>query len=480
MLLNIAIAAWIIGSITLLVLKGDETSREYRDSLSVLHLYGTMHNFEKTLMDRLKRQLRLDFNNREIADEQVLKHFPSQVRRKIMRRLYHGHLINSKIMTGIRPQFVDAFLTSCKVEIFSPGEEIVERGSIVSDLYLLVGGIAEVAATHNCSSFSEDFDHGEHTEPHPHISRLEAGNFIGEIGFFTESPQLFSVISVTVCKTLTLSRQSYQILAEDHPGSSGKILHNLLQKVESAAIEADLPKPLHVLRSGSAFENDQSMHHPEEHDSLTAVKDLVKMHMRRRQDDDTTKLLFAASRGDTKTISLMLGHGFDPNNKDYDCRTALMVASMKGNADAVKLLLKFNARPNEIDMNGSSALMEATKYGHKQVMELLLKAGGELCMPESQAASVLCQAVFDCDIMLLKRLVKAGINVNAADYDKRTASHIAAAEGNTVAIRVLVEGGADLTLPDRWGNSVGYEAKRSRSSQQLLELLEGGNVDTDK
>jgi ankyrin repeat protein len=421
-------------------------------------------------MDRLKRQLRLDFNNREIADEQVLKNFPSQVRRKIMRRLYQGNLINTKLMAGIRPQFVDAFLMSCKVEIFSPGEEIVERGSIVSDLYLLVGGIAEVAATHDSSNFFEDFEYGEHAVH----TRLEAGNFIGEIGFFTESPQICSVISVTVCKTLTLSMQNYQILAQEHPGSAGKILHNLLQKVESAAIQAVLPKSLDVLQSGSAYENYQSMHRSTQigHESLSAVKDLVKMHMRRRRDDDTTRLLFAASRGDTKTISLMCGHGFDPNNTDYDRRTALMVASMKGNADAVKLLLEYNARPNEIDMNGSSALLEATKYGHEQVEVFLLKAGANLCMQESQAASILCQAVFDGNIMLLKRLVKAGINTNAADYDKRTASHIAAAEGNAAAIRVLVEGGADLTLLDRWGNT----AIRRTS---LLELLEGKSVDME-
>jgi ankyrin repeat protein/CRP-like cAMP-binding protein len=482
MLLNIAIAAWIIGSITLLVIKGDEISREYRDSLNVLHIYGTMHNFEGTLLDRLKRQLRLDFNNREVADDQVLRHFPSQVRRKIMRRLYHDHLINSKLMTGIRPQFVDAFLASCTVEIFSPGEEIVERGSIVSDLYLLVGGIAEVTNTPCSSNLFGDFDHGKHAELHPHISKLDAGNFIGEIGFFTESPVLHTVISVTVCKTLTLSRQSYQMLAQDHPGSAGKILHNLLEKVENESTQVDLPKPLHVLRSGSAYENDLSMDHPPcfkmGHDSLTAVKDLVKMHMRRRRDDDTTKLLFAASRGDQDTIFLMCGHGFNPNNTDYDRRTALMVASMKGNADAVKLLLKYNARPNEIDMNGSTALFEAAKSGNDEVEELLLNAGAELCMQDSQAASVLCQAVFDGNIMLLKRLVKAGINVNAADYDKRTAAHIAAAEGNVAAIRILAEGGADLTLPDRWGNTVGIEARRT-NSEQILELLDGRSVDTD-
>lgn len=441
MIFNIAIAAWIIGSITLLVLKGDEASRKYRDSLEVLHLYGTMHNFDDDLLTRLKQQLKLDFNNREISDDQVLKHFPSQVRRKLMRQLYYEHLINSNIMTGIRPQFVDAFLASCNVEIFSPGEEIVEEGSITSDLYLLVGGIAEVITNRHTSSFSEDIEFGVDPTLHSHIIRLEAGIFIGMIGFFTESSEFFSVKCMTVCKTLTLSRQSYYILAQDHPGSAGQLLQNLLQMLESFASQQYVYHPTPTLQIGR--------------ESLSAVKDLVKMHMRRRLDDDITKLLFAASRGDTKTINILCGHGFDPNKADYDSRTALMVASMKGNIDAVRLLLKHKARPNEIDMNGSTALLEATKHGHDKVQELLLASGATLCMSDSQAASVLCRAVFDGDAMLLKRLVKAGININAADYDGRTAAHIAEAEGNVAAIRVLVDSGADLTLPDRWGNAVG-------------------------
>lgn len=77
-------------------------------------------------------------------------------------------------------------------------------------------------------------------------------------------------------------------------------------------------------------------------------------------------------------------------------------------------------------MHGSTALLEAVKNCHEVTMNLLSDYGAQLCMNESLAASVLCQAVFDGDVLQLKRLLKAGINVNAADYDKRTAAHIAA------------------------------------------------------
>eukprot|EP00577_Skeletonema_sp_RCC1716_P005459 CAMPEP_0113375926 /NCGR_PEP_ID=MMETSP0013_2-20120614/2360_1 /TAXON_ID=2843 ORGANISM="Skeletonema costatum, Strain 1716" /NCGR_SAMPLE_ID=MMETSP0013_2 /ASSEMBLY_ACC=CAM_ASM_000158 /LENGTH=760 /DNA_ID=CAMNT_0000257981 /DNA_START=359 /DNA_END=2638 /DNA_ORIENTATION=+ /assembly_acc=CAM_ASM_000158 len=490
MLINIVVAAWIIGSMTLLMLTGDNKTREYRESLEILDQYGYMHKFDQILMNKLKKQLKLEFHNREVSDDMVLRYFPSAVRRKILRQLYYEHLAKTDLMEGVRPQFVDAFLASCSVEIFGAGEEIVDRGSILSDLFLLVGGIAEVTTSAQAIGDLEQLS--TYSQRTPTESTLQAGDFIGEIGFFTDSPQLHSVLSVTVCKTLTMPRSTYKMLAQDHPGSIGKILQNLLAKVEHASMQARLPKSVEALRigsnlgyaGGSSYQSLDLEDIDENHtmlsdnmlsdnglatESLTVVKDLVQMHMNRNLDDETTRLLFAASRGDTRTIHMMCSHGFDPNNHDYDRRTALMVSSMKGNVDVVKLLLQFGADPNLLDMHGSSALLEATKNGHDDIMKLLFEYEASLGMPDSQAAALLCCAVYDGDILLIKRLLKAGINVNAADYDKRTASHIAAAEGNAAAIRILAEHGADLSVADRWGNTVQDEAaKRNKDKGKLF------------
>ena len=151
------------------------------------------------------------------------------------------------------------------------------------------------------------------------------------------------------------------MLENDHPGSVGKILLNLLEKVEAMSLQLHLPEKLVVLRAGSVFRNgteesetmddtsfnfsstreEDSLERSARKDTLTAVKDLIHMHMRMQLDDQTTRLLFAASRGDTATISLMCDQGFDPNNADYDHRTGLMVAAMKGNTEVVKMLLDF-------------------------------------------------------------------------------------------------------------------------------------------
>lgn len=53
-------------------------------------------------------------------------------------------------------------------------------------------------------------------------------------------------------------------------------------------------------------------------------------------------------------------------------------------------------------------------------------------------AAHLCTTVFDGDLQLLRRLILAGADPNAMDYDKRTALHIAAADGNLPAVRVPI------------------------------------------
>ena len=102
-----------------------------------------------------------------------------------------------------------------------------------------------------------------------------------------------------------------------------------------------------------------------------------------------------------------------------------------------------------------------------------MKHGAKINLPDSQVASILCQTVYDGDVKTLRRLLKAKINANASDYDKRTAQHLACAEGNLTALKVLVEvGNVDLSVKDRWGHSLEHEAKSVGAGHVLDYLAE--------
>ena len=63
------------------------------------------------------------------------------------------------------------------------------------------------------------------------------------------------------------------------------------------------------------------------------------------------------------------------------------------------------------------------------------------------------------------------IDINNADYDGRTALHLAAAECHYDIVKYLLDKGAQKDVKDRWGNTPYSEAMKCGENKELLELL---------
>lgn len=75
--------------------------------------------------------------------------------------------------------------------------------------------------------------------------------------------------------------------------------------------------------------------------------------------------------------------------------------------------------------------------------------------PLSRAALVskLCFAAAKGDVESCRSVMELDVDVNSADYDRRTALHVAAADGQLGVLRYLLEVAADVNRRDRWGHS---------------------------
>lgn len=83
----------------------------------------------------------------------------------------------------------------------------------------------------------------------------------------------------------------------------------------------------------------------------------------------------------------------------------------------------------------------------------------------------LIQAASDGDLDEMRRLVALGVSLDTADYDKRTALHLAAAEGQEDAVCFLLRQGVNPAPKDRWGATPLDDANRAKRSA-ISKLLQ--------
>ncbi|KAH7278476.1 hypothetical protein KP509_38G043200 [Ceratopteris richardii] len=71
----------------------------------------------------------------------------------------------------------------------------------------------------------------------------------------------------------------------------------------------------------------------------------------------------------------------------------------------------------------------------------------------------------------IKQLIGQGVDVNVADFDDRTALHVAACEGHVEVVKLLVENGANVNARDRWGSTPLLDAKHY-SNKEVCDFLQ--------
>ncbi|WP_432773313.1 glutaminase A [Francisella salimarina] len=90
---------------------------------------------------------------------------------------------------------------------------------------------------------------------------------------------------------------------------------------------------------------------------------------------------------------------------------------------------------------------------------------------ESNLTLELIWAASNGDLSEIKRAVALGVDISKGDYDKRTALHLAAAEGHEDVVKYLIRKGANPTIKDRWGKTPLDDA-RANSYSHIVRLLE--------
>ena len=250
-------------------------------------------------------------------------------------------------------------------------------------------------------SIVEDLDSDKGDELVHDITEL--GMTVGDVGVVFSVRQEATIEAVVPSQCLVLQKVDFDSIAKEFPDSVDTMKRNIKMRLRAMNEEDPLLQKLD--------EQNQDRSH--------------------RHISKLCDMLFAAGSGEVNIVREALDSGgIDVNEMDYEKRSCLHISAGAGHVAVVELLLRYNAAVNRKDAYGKTPLDNAVVNDHAAVIKVLLDAKAKLDLNEADSASALCDRVREAKFVAIQTLLSCGVNVNAADYDKRMALHLAASEGN--------------------------------------------------
>jgi len=189
----------------------------------------------------------------------------------------------------------------------------------------------------------------------------------------------------------------------------------------------------------------------------------------------STALHVAAEEGHLRVAELLIHCGAHVDCLDRQGRTPLHVAATGGRLEVVRLLIHYGARTNTVDDSHQTPATSAMLHDHREVVELLVAEGADI--PLHLAAYV-------GDVERVRALLDSGTDVNTRDPHGWTPLHCAISQNQVAVARLLVARGAD---PDAVAEDEGFNRNHvsgtalyraiAVSHSDLVELLIDGGAD---
>ena len=165
--------------------------------------------------------------------------------------------------------------------------------------------------------------------------------------------------------------------------------------------------------------------------------------------DGRTPLSWAAARGDSKSVELLLRNGASPNTPDRIGQGPLRQSLKAPDAKCLQLLLNYGAKVDQTDDWKQTCLLAAHYYPDPVSFTApLLKAGAQVNIRCSQGRFPLMEAVSKNDVAAVKLLLDHGADVNCVNNAGATALHEGVRHNSHEALALFLDSEVDHTLRD--------------------------------
>lgn len=158
-----------------------------------------------------------------------------------------------------------------------------------------------------------------------------------------------------------------------------------------------------------------------------------------------TPLMWAAWRGDSESVSILLEHGADPHAASFDGNSVLIYATYGGSLECMKLILDIGADINSMSHSLLTPAMGGSQLGdNPAIAKVRLARGGAIEASRHQKFTPLYVAALTNKVESLAFLLDCGASVNVSSWNCSTPLSMAISFSNHPMAAELINRGADL------------------------------------
>mgnify|MGYP001420574683 FL=1 len=190
-----------------------------------------------------------------------------------------------------------------------------------------------------------------------------------------------------------------------------------------------------------------------------------------------TVLLEAVEQGDSAKVREILSDKRARTNiADDQGQSPLLRATWLNHIDIARQLIRAGADVNQADAIHDSPYLLAGAQGRLEILRMTLENGADLRSVNRYGGTALIPAAEHGYVEVVRLLLKSGVDPNHVNYLGWTALHeaIVVSDGGPAhqeVLRLLIQAGADVNLPDRQGVRP-LSLARQRSQTEMAKILE--------
>ena len=431
-LVQIYISALILGTIIHFLALRDPLAQQAAEKLRDLREYVQLYQLPPELEAKLLKGLEFQHRKMVLDNVDAEIELSQSLQLKVVQSKYSSLVrrgrAKGQIFHECSERFLNEMLTYFNVLYLMAGQDIVKKGDIAQEFIILVDGAADILN-----------EKGESTAM---ISSSSPDSLpcVGEVAFFLGIMQPCTVRARTAedVRLVALSREHSEALFKKFPDQHEIVSRNILR--------------LHGLDlDGCPLTSAQG---EEEDAGNTAVREELRVSITRRREETFATVLLAAKASEVDVVRRLAFSGIEAM-KDYDGRTLMAHAAVSGAYKVVEYLLEQRADVNERNRWGQTPLDEALRARQQTTVQLLMQRRGMMgaearttALIEASSSGYL-ETSPDAE-QLVRIMRQSNVDPNTSDYDRRTALHLACANGYVKTAEMLLNLRADVNVSDRW------------------------------